>query len=269
MQIQGPSNERIVFAGDGKDNLSQEESLRYAVKGRPAFAFVDIFLPKDARCLGDAGAMLWMDGEIQIETGCHGGCCSSFARSCAGESCCQNLFIGPNNGGQATFGFELPGDLLPFGCTPGNGWVVTRGGFICGSSNIVVSARFAGCGACCFGGEGPFLTKVSCEQGKGMFFAGAYGALERHDIPGGKMLFVDAGLFFAAHETVQIRVGLAGGLKTCLCGGQAFVMKFSGPCVVYTKSRDPAIFDRMTSQGGQDGAAAGAGAGAGAAAASN
>jgi len=95
-----------------------------------------------------------------------------------------------------------------------------------------------------------FLTKVTIDQeaqnkNKGMFFAGNYGALERHEIPPGKMLFVDHGLFFAAHELTRISMGLVGGICGCTCGGEGFVMKFFGPCVVYTKSRDPSrLFER-------------------------
>jgi uncharacterized protein (TIGR00266 family) len=247
----------------------KEQPLTYFVKGRPAFAFVDIFLKKDQKCVADAGAMLWMESTVQIETGCYGGCCSAFARTCSGESCCQNMFTGPGGEGagepgmKVTFGFELPGDMLPFLVKPGEGWVLTRKAFVCGTENCVVSARFAGCLACCFSGEGPFLTKVTVPAGEGMFFAGAYGALERHQVNNGQIFLVDTGLFFAAHEAVNIGVGLAGGLKTCCFGGEAWVMKFTGPAVIYTKSRDPAIFDRLGGNGGQQGAQQGAQAGQG------
>jgi hypothetical protein len=67
------------------------------------------FLPPSARqVVGDAGAMTWYDGQMPIETSMKGGCGKSFARSCAGESCCLNEFTGP---GRVGFAFDLPGDV--------------------------------------------------------------------------------------------------------------------------------------------------------------
>ena len=82
---------------------------------RPCFAHVEVNLQENQKVVGDGGAMMWMDGDMLMETGCNNGCCTAFWRSCAGESCCQNTFSGP---GAVAFGFDLPGDvsvvLLPF-----------------------------------------------------------------------------------------------------------------------------------------------------------
>jgi uncharacterized protein (TIGR00266 family) len=271
-----PKYEPLVMPESGKrEETKGEQQLMYAVKGRPAFAFVDLFLKPGQNVIADAGAMLWMDGGVPIETGCFGGCCASCMRTLAGESCCFNKFSHPGRESagdspvRVSFGFDLPGDMLPFGVQENKGWVLTRKAFVVGTENVVVSARFAGCMACCFSGEGPFLTKVTVSRGEGMFFAGSYGALERHEIDVGKVFFVDTGLFFAAKQDVKIGIGLAGGIKTCCCGGEGFVMKFNGPAVIYTKSRDPSIFDEGPNAGHEGGekdpASAGANAAAGAA----
>jgi len=102
------------------------------------------------------------------------------------------------------------------------------------------------------------------------FFAGNYGSIERHEIPAGKVFFIDHGLFFAAHETINIGIGIVGNIVGFCCGGEGFVMQFFGPCVVYTKSRDPnRLFERSHSasrsdsaavrRGGRGGGAAGGG----------
>jgi len=240
----------VVVAG--QQDFSQEEQLTYLVKGRPAFAFVDIYLKQNQKVLANAGAMLWMDGgQVALETACHGGCWASCCRTCSGESCCQNTFLNVAAGvlSKVTFGFHAPGDMLPFAVTPGNGWILTRKAFVVGSDNIVVDSRFAGCAACYCSGEGAFLTKVSVQPEallkKGMFFAGSYGSLERHEVPAGKSFFLETGLFFAAHESTPINIGLAGGLITCCYGQQGFVMQFYGPCVIYTKSRNPKVWEQF------------------------
>lgn len=229
----------LQFA-QGADTYQANNALTYHLKGRPAFAFVDINIPEGQSILGDGGAMLWMDGHVQMNTWCWGGLCNAYCRQCSGETFCQNKFTGPGN---VTFGFLLPGDMLPFAVAPGNGWIVTNQAFVCGTENVNVSTRWSGCGACLCGGEGPFMTKVvSNGDGNGMFFAGGYGSLERHDIQEGKELFVDNGLFFAAHETCQISIGMPGGCNELCFSGEGLVMKFQGPAVVYTQSRDPSIF---------------------------
>eukprot|EP00343_Euplotes_focardii_P007970 CAMPEP_0205822114 /NCGR_PEP_ID=MMETSP0206-20130828/10890_1 /ASSEMBLY_ACC=CAM_ASM_000279 /TAXON_ID=36767 /ORGANISM="Euplotes focardii, Strain TN1" /LENGTH=233 /DNA_ID=CAMNT_0053118109 /DNA_START=67 /DNA_END=768 /DNA_ORIENTATION=- len=209
--------------------------------GRPAFGFVQVYLGEGQQVVADAGSLLWMDGGLPMETGCHGGCMKSYARTCAGESCCQNTYTGP---GMVAFGFEYPGDVLPFAVSAQyGGWVLTKGAFIAGSVNTVVSTRFAGCCASVASGEGAFLTKVTSIDGSpGMFFAGGYGSLERHEVPLHKRLYIDNGLFFAAHEKTRIGMTIVGGMKECMCGGEGLVMSISGPAVVYTQSRDPAIF---------------------------
>jgi len=262
--------EQLQYSATGQEGeFEDKHRLDYAVKGRPAFAFVDIMLRPNQKCFADTGTMIWMDGDIPMTTGClHGGCVNAWMRTCAGESCCQNEFKGPPNGGKVSFGLDLPGDLLPFAVTPDHGWIISRKSFLCGSDNIKVSARFAGCLACCCSGEGTFLTRITVEKGRGMFFAGNYGSLERHEIPAGKTFFVDTGLFFAAHEKTQIHIGKAGTVKAFCCGGEGLVMKFKGPCVLFTKSRDPNVFNRWSAGGtNSDAAAVGAASGAATAAA--
>jgi len=215
------------------------QQLTFHIKGRPAFSYVDMDIPAGQNVIADGGAMLWMEQSVQMNTWCYGGCCDGYFRQCSGESMCQNKFPGP---GKVGFGFALPGDILPFAVAPGQGWIVTASGFVCGTENVRVSTQWAGCAACMCGGEGPFFTRVYCNDATGVFFAGGYGSIERNEVPAGKHLFVDTSLFFAAHESTQIDVGTPGGLCTFCCGGEGFVMKFNGPCVIYTQSRDPRIF---------------------------
>jgi len=75
-----------------------------------------------------------------------------------------------------------------------------------------------------------------------MFFAGHFGQLERVEIPDGKELVIAPYMFFAAHETTPFEIGIVGGCTGCFCGNQNFILRFKGPAVIYTRSRD---FDAM------------------------
>jgi len=85
-----------------------------------------------------------------------------------------------------------------------------------------------------------FLTKVYITEGNsGMFYAGGYGAITRHEIPAGKTLFLDRGLFFAANDKTEFSLGCPGGCWGCYFGGEGLVMKFAGPRVIFSQNRDP------------------------------
>jgi uncharacterized protein (AIM24 family) len=138
--------------------------------------------------------------------------------------------------------------MLPFGVPAGegNGWVVAAGAYVCGTANLSVSARFAGCAACCCGDVKPWLVKVAALGTEGgMFWAGGYGALTRHDVQPGQQFYLDNGLFFAANQKVDIGLGLPGSCISCCFGKEGVVMKFTGPCVVYSQNRSPHIWEKV------------------------
>jgi len=239
-----------------------------SVSHRPSFAHTEVKLEKpEHKVLAQAGAMLWMDGNMHMSTGCHNGPCVAWCRTCAKESCCLNTFEGP---GDVAFGFDLPGDILPFACTPTEGWILSSGSFVCGTTNLRISAQFIGCLAMCCAGEGAFLTHIRSqdEKGNGLFFAGNYGQIQRHEIPDGKIMSVNSGLFFAASDRTIIDIGLPGGCTSLLFSGEGVVMKFKGPAVVYTQNRNPQDMLKLLNpyQGLPDNGGDGADAGAAAAA---
>jgi uncharacterized protein (AIM24 family) len=154
----------------------------------------------------------------------------------------MNKFSGP---GEVSFGFDLPGDILPFAVTPGQGWIISAASFICGSTNVIVSARWAGLAACLCGSEGWFMTKVYSNNGPGLFYAGGFGQLQRHEVPEGKTILINNGLFFAANDRTQFEIGLPGDCASWCWGKEGFVMKVHGPSVIYTQNRDPSVFIRL------------------------
>jgi len=217
--------------------------LNATIMHRPSFAHVEVKLDAGQRVLGNWGAMLWMDGGLQMSTWCYGGFCNACCwRNCAMEHTCYNMYSGQ---GIVSFGFDLPGDILPFAATPGNGWVLTNSSFICGTPNTVVSAKFAGCCMCCFGGEGFFLTTISSDSGTALFYAGGYGQIQRHEVPDKKKFFINTGLFFAASDKTMFSVGCPGNCKSFCFSGEGFVMKFQGPLVLYTQNRDPNVMRKL------------------------
>jgi len=242
--------------GEGQVNITgqlQQQQLAslflYQLKGKPAFAYCDIHLQPKQRIVTDGNKMIWMDEKVEEPTTeCWNGPCTSLYRTCGGEPCCYNTFTNSDgqNNRKISIGFNDPGDLLVFGCAPGSGWILNRNAFLAGTDNLTVTSRCMGCCAGPIAGEGMFVTRVHISeeaqekgQNTGLFVAGSYGALVRHDVPAGKVLYVTRGLFFAAHEETKFRLAIAGGCKNFCCTGAGIVMQFHGPCTIYTQSRDP------------------------------
>jgi uncharacterized protein (AIM24 family) len=243
-----PSDQSFQLLGGQLQKSNSDPWLFYQIGGRPAFSYGDIMVQPNQKVLTDGRAMLWMDGSLQVDTECYGGCPAACARSCSGESCCMNNFSGAGN---LTVGFENPGDMLAFAVTPQFGWVLTKSAFVAGTSNLHVSSKFAGCCVCCCTDQGPFLTTVTIEPESGtqsgVFLAGSYGMLERHDVPQGKELYVAGGNFFAGHIQNDLMLGVVGGFSNFCCGAgwKSIILKFIGPCTVYTQSRNPEDLKRM------------------------
>ncbi len=167
------------------NDMGKKNAFVYQIKGRPAFAvclfwveravrcttqkneqFGDIWLQNGARMIADPTGLLWMDGDVTVETGMRGGCCASYMRQCSGEPCCLNTYIGTGDNQKVTVGFELPGDLMAFGVTNGNGWCFSFDGFVAGTDNLIISSRFSGCCACICADEAPFLTTAKVKEGE-------------------------------------------------------------------------------------------------------
>jgi len=211
------------------------------------FASVDVYLTDESpEVVCDAGSLLWMDSGIEMETAIIGGCLDGCWRSMSGESCCQNRYTGK---GKVGLGFVLPGDMVCFIVQPGLGWMLSEGAFVCGSPNLKISAKWAGC---CSGAvdEGSFLTtvKLKDEEAKlGGFYAGGYGGINQHNIPAGHSLIVDNGLFFAASDKTRLSVawygsGSNGSCTAMFFSGEGLGIIFNGPAIIYTQNRDPSIF---------------------------
>jgi len=223
--------------------------LTSRIENSPSFAHVSVTLNnEDTGVVGDNGAMLWQNATgdgLNIDTGCHnGGCCAGYWRGTyAGEHFCMNKYTGT---GEIAFGFDLPGDIVPFTCSSESGWYISKGSFICGTSNLVVSAKWAGCYAFCCSGEGGMLTWVHANSNgdANMFYAGGFGEIRKQAVPSGMTLYVNNGLFFAAPDDMCMEIAVAGGCCTtaCLYSGEGWVMTFEGPTTVFTQNRDPDVF---------------------------
>jgi uncharacterized protein (TIGR00266 family) len=209
------------------------ELLDYEILGGEMFSTVTIDLKANEQVLAEAGSMAYMDGKVDMNTSTGGGVWKGLKRSFSGESFWQNTFTGP---GKVTLANSLPGDSEAFKINPNEGWILTRDAYLGGTTNIEVSSKWGGFKTM-FTSEGALLTHVKSTAGDGLFFAGCYGAIKKHEIAEGEEFTVDNGLFFATPEKTNFKMSKMGGWKSFFLGGEGIILRFFGPCIVYTQSR--------------------------------
>lgn len=203
----------------------------FQIEDGPGFAQLHVELKAGEQIKAEGGAMAYMDGTVSMETQ-SGGLMKGLKRSLSGESFFQNTFTGP---GAIAFANMFPGDILKIEVN--EPWILSKDVYIAGSPHLEVSSKWGGLKSI-IGGEGGFLSHVSSPDGTpGVIFVGGYGYLKKHEIPAGKEFIVDTGIFFAAPEGTEFKIDKVGGKKSFVFGGEGFVMKFMGPCTLYTQSR--------------------------------
>ena len=87
--------------------------MQTEIKYRPAYALAVVTLAPNEGIRVDAGAMVSMSPDVQIETKAQGGILASLGRSLlGGESFFQNSFRASAKGGEITLAPPLPGDMF-------------------------------------------------------------------------------------------------------------------------------------------------------------
>ena len=224
-------------------NEKEKSFLKYEITGAPAFAVVKITIDNPGQQVrAEGGAMVYMDGHVNMETKSAGGIGRGLKRMFSGESMFQNFFSISDGSppGMVAFAHGAPGDIVHLHLDKGEEWVLSRDAYICGTTSIEVDSKFGGFKGV-LGGEGLILTKIMAEA-EGDVWIGGYGLVERHEVAPGQEFVVDSGVMMAYQANMQHRVSKVGGKKSFLLGGEGIVIRYTGPGVVYTQNRELGLF---------------------------
>lgn len=198
---------------------------------------VEIELDPGEAVRAEAGAMLYMDGPVRMDTGTGGGFMKGLKRRITGESFFITSFA--NDGSRkarVAFSAPYPGKVVPLDLSDHGGrFLCQKDTFLCAADGIEIEVAFTKkFGAGLFGGEGFILQKLT---GDGLAFCHAGGTVVERDLAGGEVLRVDTGCLVAFSETVDYDIEMQGGFKNALFGGEGlFLAKLEGPGTVYLQS---------------------------------
>lgn len=210
--------------------------------------FVEIELDPSETVIAEAGAMMMMEPNVQMETifgdgskqgkgGFMGKLFSAGKRVLVGESLFMTAFT---NIGQLKekvfFAAPYPGKIISMDLSLMNGKLICqKNAFLCAAKGVSVGIDFRKkLSVGFFGGEGFVLEKL---EGDGMAFIHACGAIMKKDLIDGEILKIDTGCLVAMTKDVHYDIQFVGGIKNTVFGGEGvFFATVRGPGTVWVQS---------------------------------
>jgi uncharacterized protein (TIGR00266 family) len=211
--------------------------------------YVEITLDPGEACIAEAGAFLFMEPAIQMQTifgdgssqdqqgGIMGKLLSAGKRVLTGESLFMTMFT--NSGGsrqKVAFASPYPGRIVALDLAQHGGRVLCeKDAFLCAAKGISVGIAFQRkLGTGLFGGEGFILQKL---EGDGLAFVHSGGTVFEKQLAAGESLKVDTGCLVAFESTVSYDIQLVSGVKNMFFGGEGFFYALlTGPGRIWLQS---------------------------------
>lgn len=207
---------------------------------------VEVELDPNETVIAEAGAMTYMEEDIQFETrmgdgsnpdeGIMGKLFSAGKRVFTGESIFTTHFTNQGIGKRrVAFAAPYPGNIVPLNMAElGERIVCQKDAFLCAALGTRVSITFnRRIGAGFFGGEGFILQTL---EGDGMAFIQAGGTVIKKELKG-ETLRVDTGCLVGFTEGVEYDIQRAGGLKSMVFGGEGlFLATLKGTGTVWLQN---------------------------------
>lgn len=238
-QPQNPANQQSAgafqFDADGR---GQGRGYTWEVKYPGSFALAVVNLQPEQSISAEAGAMVSMSANVDLESQMKGGVFGALKRAVGGESAFVSTFTARGGAGEVTFAPGAPGDVG--GIEMNNQtFMVQSSSYLAGDTSLVVDTKFGGAKSF-FGGEGLFVLQVS---GAGLLLVSSFGAIHRKTLRPGEKYVVDTGHLVAweGHMQYNLRKAASGFFKSFL-SGEGMVAEFNGPGEILIQTRNLAAF---------------------------
>ena len=227
----------------------RSDDVDYRIVGND-MQFVEIELDPGESVVAEAGALMYKDATIELETvfgdssyaGSGGGFVDKLLqagkRVITGEGLFTTLFTHRGGSGKAhaAFAAPYPGTIHAMRLTDYGGTLICqKDSFLCGARGVRLGIFFqrkilTGL----FGGEGFIMERL---DGDGLVFVHAGGTVISRELAAGERLDVDTGCVVAFTSGIDFDVRAVGGIKSMLFGGEGvFLATLTGPGKVWLQS---------------------------------
>ena len=237
-----------------EDSRGQGRGYTWEILHQPAFALAVVRLGAEQSILAEAGAMVSMSANVELQSQMKGGLMGALKRAVGGESAFVSTFTARGGPGEVTLAPGSPGDIAGVEMSNQH-FFVQSSSYLAGDSGLVVDTKWGGAKSF-FGGEGLFVMQVS---GTGLLLVSSFGAIHRKRLAAGERYVVDTGHLVAWEGTTNytLRKAAAGFLRS-MVSGEGVVAEFTGPGELLIQTRNLAAFAGLMkpffpSQGGGSG----------------
>lgn len=214
--------------------------MKYEILYRGSFAMIRAYLEAGEAMKAEAGAMVAMDPNIDVEGKAEGGIMKGLKRMVAGESFFFQTLHAVRGPGEVLLSPSTLGDVVAFDLDGSHALKVQKDGFLAGTVGIDVDSTMQNLSKGLFSGEGFFVLKIS---GKGTVFLSALGAVHTIDLAPGQQMIVDNQHLVAWPDTMNYTIEKASkGWISSFTSGEGLVCRFTGPGRVLIQNRNPGAF---------------------------
>lgn len=219
--------------------------MKVDIQFRPGNSAAKIELAPNEGCTAQAGAMIAMSGNVEVETTTHkkesGGLLKAAKRMLAGESFFLNHFTAKGKGGEVWLAPTMSGDMMEYELDNEN-LIVQSGSYIACEPDVDIDMGWQGFKSF-LSGESIFWLNL---KGKGKVVLSSFGAIYPVQVNG--EYIVDTGHIVAFNETLDFDITKAGkSWLQSILGGEGLVCKFRGKGTVWCQSHNPGSFGHSLS----------------------
>ena len=211
--------------------------------------FVEIELDPKESVVAEAGAMMYMESGVEMETifgdgsessnsgGFMGKLVGAGKRMITGESLFMTQFTNMSSGKKkVAFAAGYPGKIVPIDLMNYNEKLIAqKDAYLCSAKGISIGIEFQKkMGVGFFGGEGFIMQKL---EGDGLAFLHAGGTIIEKELMQGEVIKIDTGCLVALTGSVDYNIEMVKGIKSAVFGGEGlFFATLRGPGKVWLQS---------------------------------
>jgi len=221
-----------------QDGRGQGRGYTWEVQHPGSFALAVVKLQPEQSISAEAGAMVSMSANIELQSQLKGGLFGALKRAVGGESAFVSTFTARGTAGEVTLAPGTPGDIVGIEMKD-QVFSVQASSYLAGDTSLKVETKFGGLKSW-MGGEGLFVLQVS---GAGLLLVSSFGAIHRKVLAPGERYVVDTGHLVAWDASTQYQLRKAArGFFQSVFSGEGLVADFVGPGEILIQTRNLAAF---------------------------
>ena len=238
--------------------------MQAEIKGT-TMPLLEMILDPGESVISTHGELSWMSANIQLSqttsVGGRKGLMGGLKRAVGGGSLFVTRYQSQGGQGMVAFGAKLPGRIFPVTIGAGQGYLVHRHGWVCGTDGVVptvgLQQTFRGG---MWGGDGFVLQRL---EGEGQAWIELSGEITTYELAAGQTMLVHPGHVGLFEDRVSFTITRLQGIKNIAFGADGYhLVALTGPGNIWLQSMPiPVLAHAIAPYLGDDHPAAAAGLG--------